>query len=107
MANFDKKFLLAQRIAWAPTHADTRLGCALFCRIAEAVAPGFTEATNRQIAARLAQDQGRNNLAWGEAVRLAFFRRKLPFLHELALRIGCLLVERHDPFMKGGENHGS
>ena len=102
--SFKRKFLLAQRIAWAPTHTQTRLSCELFCRIAESVAPGFTAATDRQIAARIAGDQGHNNLAWADAVYAAYHRKKVFFLHELALRIGCRLVERHDPMpsMKGG-----
>ena len=92
-----RNFYMALRIAWAPTHADTRLGCALFCRIAEAVAPGFTEQTDRQIAARLVGDQGENNLGWAEAIHLAAFRKKWMFIHNFLLWIGCLMVERHDP----------
>ena len=99
----EKKFQYAKHLVWAPTHVDPRWACDLFCSIMEEVAPGFTAATNRQIAARIAGDQGQNNLAWADAMHAAYFRKKRPF-HELALRIACWLVERHDPMpsMKGG-----
>ena len=100
MMSHKRKFAMALRIAWAPTHTRTRLGSELFCRIAEAVAPGFTEQTDRQIAARLAGDQGENNLGWAEAIRLAYFRNKLMFIHNFLLWVGCLLVEKHAPYKK-------
>ena len=95
-----KRLETAQRFVWCATHTNTRFGCDCFCYLAEAVAPGFTDLTWRQIRAKVSGNREENQRAYEDGIRLMLNMRKWMFVHVFILWIGVKIVESHDPFFK-------
>lgn len=88
----------ATRVTRAAVHTDSKFGCDCLCRLAEALAPGFTECVWLRIESRVRGDWA-SDAKWKARALSCFRRRRYAlFAHAFLLWVGVRLVERHDPF---------